>query len=457
MSVPLKKVKNENEPSDRSQNDPARKDPPRTGRKRVIFEISLGAAILYVLIVVVLFLFIWSTQRERESHVRVPDFKSFEEAVPSLANLTGAPILDGNSVQVLQNGDGFFPPFLEDIGKAKESIHFETYVWWKGEVCDRLARALAGKAREGVEVRMTLDATGSTKGDDDLFEEMEKAGVKISYYHPIRLQDVGLINNRTHRKVAVFDGRVAYVFGHGMAKEWTGNGQDGEHWRDTGVRLEGPIVNAVQGTFAENWMEMTAEVLAGDKYFPHLDAAGPVRAHMTASSPNGGVARLELLYKMAIASAQKELIIQNPYFIPDQELVDLLTRAVKRGVAVRVMVPGQVTDSSVVRHAGHAQFEQLVRGGIEIYEYHKTLNHQKVMMIDGVWSQVGSSNFDDRSLDINDEASVGLIDPAVTSQLKAAFEMDLKDCTRVDLKTWQERSLWHRFLDSFSYAINEQL
>ncbi len=455
MSAPLKTPKTSKTNGDPP--DSSRKDPSRTGRKRVIFEVSLGWAILYVLIIVVLFLFIWSTQRERESHVRVPDFKSFEEVVPSLANLTGAPVLDGNSVQVLQNGDGFFPPFFKDIAKAKESIHFETYVWWKGEVCDRLAQALAGKARQGVEVRMTLDATGSTQGDGELFEEMEKAGVKISYYHPIRLRDVGLINNRTHRKVAVFDGKVAYVFGHGMAEEWTGHAQDGEHWRDTGVRLEGPIVNAVQGTFAENWMEMTAEVLAGDKYFPHLGAAGPVRAHMTASSPNGGVARLELLYKMAIASAQKELIIQNPYFIPDQELVDLLLRAVKRGVTIRVMVPGKVTDSSVVRHAGHAQFEQLVRGGVEIYEYQKTLNHQKVMMIDGIWSQVGSSNFDDRSLDINDEASVGLIDTAVTSRLKAAFEADLKDCTRVDLQTWQKRSLWHKFEDSASYTINEQL
>ncbi len=452
MSAPLKKDKTRNKPPDRS-----RKDRQGTGRKRVIFEISQGAAILYVLIIVVLFLFIWSTQRERESHVRVPDFKGFEEAVPSLSNLTGAPVLDGNAVEVLQNGDGFFPPFFEDIARAKESIHFETYVWWKGEICDRLARTLAEKARQGVEVRMTLDATGSSKGDDELFEQMEKAGVKISHYHPIRLRDVGLINNRTHRKVAIFDGKVAYVFGHGMAQEWTGHAQDGEHWRDTGVRLQGPIVNSVQGTFAENWMEMTAEVLAGDKYFPHLEAAGPVRAHLTASSPNGGVARLELLYKMAIASAQKELIIQNPYFIPDQELVDLLVRAVKRGVRVRVMVPGKVTDSSVVRHAGHAQFEQLVRGGVEIYEYQKTLNHQKVMMIDGIWSQVGSANFDDRSLDINDEATVGMIDRAITEQLKTAFEEDLEDCTRVDLETWDQRSAWHKLQDSFSYTINEQL
>ncbi|HKI03330.1 MAG TPA: phospholipase D-like domain-containing protein [Thermoanaerobaculia bacterium] len=431
------------------------KNKPR--KPHLVFEISLGGAIVYVLIIVVLFLIIWSTQRERESHVRVPDFRSFEQALPSIANLTGAPILAGNSAEVLQNGDGFFPPLFDDIAQAKESIHFETYVWWKGEICDRLAHTLAAKARDGVEVRMTLDATGSNKGDDELFEEMEKAGVKISYYHPIRIQDIGLINNRTHRKVAVIDGKVAYVFGHGMAQEWTGNGQDEEHWRDTGVRLEGPIVNAVQGTFAENWVEMTAEVVAGDKYFPRLAAAGDVRAHVTATSPNGGVARLELLYKLAIASAQKELIIANPYFIPDQELVDLLGRAVKRGVDVKVMVPGKVTDSSVVRHAGHAQFEQLVRRGVKIFEYQKTLNHQKIMIIDGIWSQVGSANFDDRSLDINDEASVGLIDSSVAAQLENAFEKDLRDCTQVDLETWNQRSLWHKLEDKFSYAINEQL
>ena len=426
-------------------------------KPHLVFEISLGGAIVYVLIIAVLFLIIWSTQRERESHVRVPDFRSFEQALPSIANLTGAPILSGNAVQVLQNGDGFFPLLFEDIAKAKESIHFETYVWWKGEICDRLAHTLAAKARDGVEVRMTLDATGSTQGDDELFEEMEKAGVKISYYHPIRIRDLGLINNRTHRKVAVLDGKVAYVFGHGIAQEWTGNGEDEEHWRDTGVRLEGPIVNAVQGTFAENWVEMTAEVVAGDKYFPRLGAAGNVRAHVTATSPNGGVARLELLYKLAIASAQKELLIANPYFIPDQELVDLLGRAVKRGVDVKVMVPGKVTDSSVVRHAGHGQFEQLLQNGVKIFEYQKTLNHQKIMIIDGIWSQVGSANFDDRSLDINDEASVGLIDPSVAAQLEDAFEADLRDCTQVDLQTWSRRSLWHKLEDRFSYAINEQL
>jgi cardiolipin synthase len=430
---------------------------PAPSRRERTYEISATGAIVYVGIVAVLVLLLWSARRERESHVRVPDLAGFESALPSIAGLTGSPILAGNRVQVLQNGDGFFPVLFADIEGARESIHFETYVWWQGEVVDRLARALAAKARQGVEVRLTLDAAGSQKGDDELFERMEEAGVKISFYHPFRLADLGLANNRTHRKLAVFDGRVAHVFGHGMAQEWTGRAQDAEHWRDTGVRLEGPIVNAVQSVFAENWVEQTSEVLVGEKYFPRLDPVGSVRAHVTASSPQGGVSRLELLYKLAIATAQSELIVQNPYFIPDGEVAGLLEKAVRRGVRVRIMVPGTVTDSSVVRHAGHRRFEELLEKGVHLCEYQRTLNHQKVMIVDGVWSHVGSTNFDDRSLDINDEASVGLIDPGVAAQLRAAFEEDLRACTPVDLASWRRRPLWHRFVDRASYLLNEQL
>jgi cardiolipin synthase len=444
MSVPLKKPEKTDEP-------------PSKHKPRRILEISYGTAITLTGVILFLLLLIWSTRRERESHVRVPDLAEFEQALPSVASLTGSPIVPGNQVEVLQNGDGFFPVLFDDIAKAKQSIHLETYVWWEGEICKRLAETLAAKARQGVEVRLTLDATGSTKGDDELFEGMEKAGVKISFYHPFQLQDLGLFNNRTHRKLAIFDGRVAHVFGHGIAQEWTGNGQDAEHWRDTGVRLEGPIVNSIQGVFAENWVEQTAEVLVGEKYFPRLPAVGSVRAHVTASSPQGGVSQLELLYKLAIATAQKELIIQNPYFIPDGEMVGLLEKAVRRGVKVRVMIPGQVTDSSIVRHAGHRRFQELLEHGVEIYEYQRTLNHQKVMIIDGIWSHVGSTNLDDRSLDINDEASVGLIDPDVAARLENAFKADLRYSTRLDAATWEKRPFWHKTVDRLSYLVNEQL
>lgn len=428
---------------------------PRWWQREVV--ISRGAAILNALILAALVLIIWSTRRERESHVKVPRIDRFEEALPSIAGLTGSPIQAGNRVEILQDGDGFFPRLLADVAAAGESIHLETYVWWEGEICEQVADALAEKAGQGVEVRLTLDAVGSNKGDDELFEKMEKAGVRIARYHPLRLRDLGLWNNRTHRKLAIFDGRVGYVFGHGFAQEWTGRGQDEKHWRDTGVRIEGPVVNALQATFAENWVEQTAEVLVGERYFPRLQPAGGVRAHVTASSPQGGVSRLEMLFKLAMGTAQKEILIQNPYFIPDGEMVGLLEQAARRGVEVRIMLPGAVTDSSVVRHAGHRRYEEMLAAGIEIYEFLPSLNHQKVMVVDGLWSHLGSTNLDDRSLDINDEASVGLIDAAVAAELRQAFERDRAKSRRVTLEEWRRRSAWHRFIDRGSYLINEQL
>jgi cardiolipin synthase len=428
---------------------------PRRPARQIV--LSWWAAIFYVLILLGLVLILWSTRRERESHVKVPDIDRLEETLPSIAGLTGSPIQAGNHVEVLQNGDQFFPALLKDIAAAKESIHLETYVWWKGEICAQVANALAERALQGVEVRLTLDAVGSNKGDDELFEIMKKGGVKIALFHPFQIQDIGLFNNRTHRKLAIFDGRVGYVFGHGMAEEWTGHGQDDKHWRDTGVRIEGPVVNSIQAVFAENWVEQTSEVIVGEKYFPRLPSSGGVRAHMTASSPQGGVSRLEMLFKLAISAARKELVVQNPYFIPDGEIVGLLKRAAKRGVKIRIMLPGNATDSSVVRHAGHRRYEDLLQQGIEIYEMQGTLNHQKIMVVDGLWSFVGSTNFDDRSLDINDEASVGLIDPGVADQLRGAFQQDLPRCKRINLEEWRKRSAWHQFIDRASYLINEQL
>ncbi len=422
-----------------------------------ILEISYLAAALYVAIVAILVLLLWSARRERESHVRVPDLVRLEEALPSIAGLTGSPILAGNRVEILQNGDEFFPALLQDIAAARETIHMETYVWWEGEICQRIAEALAARSREGIEVRLLVDAVGAQKADEKLFEMMEDAEVRIARFHPFQLSDLGLFNNRTHRKIAIFDGRVAHVFGHGIAQEWTGHGQDEEHWRDTGVRLRGPIVGAVQSVFSENWLEQTSEPIIGERYFPSLEPAGTVRAQMVASSPQGGVSRLELLYKLAIATAQKELLIQNPYFIPDGEVVGLIDKAVRRGVDVRIMLPGAVTDSSIVRHAGHRHYEDLLRHGVKIYEYRPTLNHQKILIVDRLWAQVGSANFDDRSLDINDEASVGVIDAGVAGQLRQAFFDDLGQCDEVTLAAWQQRSAWHRFVDRVSYSINEQL
>jgi len=434
-----------------------KKPRPRDSKGRLLIEVPLWMAIVTLVLIAVLFLWAWSKGRQVPAHVRVRGVDNFDEALPSIAGLTRGDVLPGNRVEVLENGDGFFPRFLADLLAAKKTIHLETYVWWKGRITEQIARILAEKARQGVEVRLTVDAFGSTKMEDHQFQSMLKAGVKAIRYHPFKLVEFGYVNNRTHRKVAVIDGHVAYIFGHGIAAEWTGNGQDAHHWRDTGVRLVGPIVNPAQAVFAQHWGEATGEALVGPRYFPVQRPAGNLRVHMVGSSPRGGVAELEVLMKIAIATAKHELIIQNPYFIPDNDTVELLSGAVKRGVDVRIMVPGPVTDSGIVKHAGHFYFENLTERGIKLYVFQRTMIHQKIVLVDGLWSLVGSSNLDDRSYDINDEASVGIIDRGIAAQLKNAFDDDLKSSILVRLDAWNARSLWHKAEDWLSYRVNDQL
>jgi len=421
-------------------------------------HLPIWVFVTMILTIVLLATMLWTNLRERTFRVTVPDIDKLEEALPSIAGMTKAMIVPDNKVEVLQNGDELYPALLASIAEARETIHFETYVWWTGDICGEVAEAFSKRAREGLEVRVMIDALGSLKMDKSLRKLMEKAGVKVATYHPFRLVDIGQLNKRTHRKLAIFDGKVAYVFGHGISKMWTGHGQDKEHWRDTGVRLRGPVVNGVQAVFAQHWVEETQEVLIGEQYFPHQKAAGKSRVHVLAGAPLGGVSDLELMFKMAIASAQEELLIQNPYFIPDEQTVKLLRRAVKRGVEVKLMVPGEVSDSAIVRHAGHRHFEEMLRDGVKIFEFQRTLIHQKIMVIDGVWSHVGSTNFDSRSFDINEEAGVGIIDKSVAAQLTEAFEDDMKDCVELTPVNWKKRCPpWHRGVDRLCYLLSWQL
>jgi cardiolipin synthase len=422
-----------------------------------VVEVPIWVLVVMGLAIGVLGLMLWTNLRERDFRVKVPDIDNFEEALPSIAGMTRAIVLEGNHGEILQNGDGFFPAVFQAIAEAKECIHYESYVWWQGDVCRQFAEALAARARDGIEVRLMIDAVGAMKMDHKLLELMERAGCKVARYHPIRILDLGQLNKRTHRKLAIFDGRKAFVFGHGIAQEWTGKGDGKESWRDTGVQLRGPIVNAVQSVFAQHWVEETGEVLVGEKYFPHLGPEGEMRMHMLSGAPLGGISDLELMFKIAIASTQKELLIQNPYFIPDDEACKLLERAAKRGVDVRVMIPGPVTDSAVVKHAGHHHFEDLLRRGIKLYEHQKTLIHQKIMIVDGLWSHVGSTNLDDRSFDINEEAGVGIVDEGIAAQLKEAFEHDLLSCVELKCEDWCDRPLWHRALDGACYLLSGQL
>jgi len=422
-----------------------------------MIEISLWLLISMIATILLLGTMLWNNLREREFHVRVPDIDCFEQALPSIAGMTKAIILDGNRAEIVQNGE-FFTALLASIAEAKETIHFETYVWWTGDICAELAEAFAKRAREGVEVRVMVDAMGGMKMKRQLRELMEKAGVKLVRYHPLRVRDIGQLNKRSHRKIAVFDGTTAYICGHGVSSKWTGNGEDENHWRDTGVRLHGPVVNAVQSVFSQHWIEETGEVLVGEKYFPAIELQGEVKMHVLAGAPLGGVSDLELMFKMSIAAAQKELLIQNPYFIADEETTALLKRAVTRGVDVKIMVPGKVTDSPIVNHAGHRHFSEMLNAGVKIFCFERTLIHQKILIIDGVWSHVGSTNLDSRSFDINEEAGVGIIDEGIAAELKAAFEDDLKACEEMKAESWDRKyDLWHRAIDRACYLLSGQL
>jgi cardiolipin synthase len=258
--------------------------------------------------------------------------------------------------------------------------------------------------------------------------------------------------------MVVIDGRIGYLGGFGFAKEWTGHAQDKDHWRDTGVRVMGPIVNRMQGAFCENWVEETGEIPAGAKYFPKLAPVGATAAHLAYTSPTGSVSSVQVLYYLAINAAQREIIIENPYLLPDKDAIAALANAVKRGVDVKVVVPAtNATDSPIVQHASHHIFGTLLSRGVKVYEYQPTLLHQKVIIVDGVWSCVGSTNFDDRSFQLNDEISMGMLDPGVASQLRAAFLADLQQAKQRTLDEWKHRPLWHKAIDGIAYLGHGEL
>ena len=420
-------------------------------------EIPLWALVAIGIALILLIILFWSVKRRQDVHLQVSDPGELGAMIESIAGLSHGSIVEGNRIRVVQNG-AFFDEMLEDVRNAKSSVHFESYVWWKGEITGKVASTLSAKAAEGVPVRVLLDASGSSRMDKELWDQMENAGCRVAKYHPFRISNLGKFNNRDHRKIVVIDGHIGWVSGHGIAQEWTGNAEDREHWRDTAIRIEGPLVNRLQTVFSENWIEETGEVFAGDQYFPTLEAVGSTPAHVAYSSPAGSVSSVELLHLLAIASARKQILIQNPYFLPDPEDIDVIIQAVKRGVDVKIMMPSDsATDAAIVQHASHHRFGALLEGGVRIFEFGRTGLHQKVIIVDGIWSSVGSTNFDDRSFELNDEISVGMIDREIAATLMAAWEEDMKHAEEWSLDKWKQRSISHKLTDFGAFLVNEQL
>lgn len=412
--------------------------------------ILVGVVIFFVLV-------IWSIRRHRDPVLRVECDASIDDLIPSLAGLTLSTAVDGNSVEVLENG-AFFDVLVDEIAAAKRSVHFEHFLWKDGVLGKRVADALSARARAGVTVRVLVDANGSKKMGKVTERQLKDAGCKLVKFHPWHLRNIGVMNERDHRKLVVLDGRVALVGGHCITDFWLGDAEDKDHYADVSVRLRGPIVNSVQAAFSENWVGETGEMFMGDDVFPRLERAGDVTVHAAYVKPEGSAPAVKILHHAVICCARKKIWIQNPYFIPEPDAIDAFGEAVKRGVDVRVMMPATSgSDNPMVQHAGHRNFEKLLRCGVRLFEYPSTLLHQKVMTIDGVWCAVGSTNFDDRSFEINDEITLGFRDAATASRLDQIFEKYAPQCDEIKLEKWRKRGLKHRFVDQVFYLFNEVL
>lgn len=412
---------------------------------------------LSVFIIALLLLVIWSIRRHRSPKLHIDCDMPIEKLVPSLSGLTLGTAVPGNAVEVLENGH-YFDVLIERIAAARHSVHFETFLWKPGKLSDRLAAALMERARAGLQVRVLLDAQGSKEIEKDMVARMREVGCKVKFFHARSIYTIGILNDRDHRKIVILDGREAFVGGHCIVDSWLGNAEDHQNFADVSVRLHGPIVHSIQGVFSENWGGETGELFLGDEVFPHLEPAGGTLIHAVFAKPESSAPAVKILHHTVLCLARKRIWIQNPYFIPEPEAIEAMGKAVKRGVDVRVMMPATSgSDSPMVQHAGHRNFEKMLECGVRLFEYPHTLLHQKIMTIDGVWCAVGSTNFDDRSFDTNDEITLGILDADITRQFDAIFEKYVPRCEEIQLEKWKKRGLLHKLKDHAAYAINELL
>ncbi|HET8818073.1 MAG TPA: phospholipase D-like domain-containing protein [Xanthomonadaceae bacterium] len=371
--------------------------------------------------------------------------------------MLGPSILAGNHVTDLQNGAEIFPAMLEAIASAKKTITFETYIYWEGEIGERFADALSERARAGVEVNVTIDWAGSVSMEERLIDQMEEAGVKVVRYRPLHWYNLARMNNRTHRKLLVVDGRVGFTGGVGIGDPWMGHAQDADHWRDMHFRVEGPVVAQMQSAFNDNWIKTTGRILNGKEYFPPLERAGDMDAHMFISSPAGGSESMHLMYLLSIAAAEETIDIAAAYFIPDELITKALIAARHRGVRVRVLMPGDKTDSDAARLASKAGWGPLLLAGVEMYEYRPTMFHNKMVIIDHELVSVGSTNFDLRSFELNDEASLNVYDRGFAAHMTEVFETDLAKAESYDYAKWKARPWTEKFAETFIIPIRSQL
>ncbi len=375
----------------------------------------------------------------------------------TMGTMLGPGIVDGNKVTPLINGDEIFPSMLEAIRGAEKTITFETYIYWSGDIAKTFGNALVERAKAGVKVHVLMDGVGAGKADDSLIDSMKAAGVEVEKYHPLKWYNVSRWNNRTHRKLLVVDGRVGFTGGVGIADLWAGNAQDPEHWRDSHFRMEGPAVAQMQSAFMDNWMKTRTLVLHGEGYFPKLEPRGTQLAQVFKSSAVDGSESVRLMYLMSIAAAKESIFLANAYFVPDDLSVAMLVAARKRGVKVEIIVPGKHSDTELVRKAARSRWGALLDSGVEIYEYQPTMMHCKVMVVDGLWTSVGSTNFDNRSFRLNDEANLNVLDADFAHLNVKSFEDDKSKSVRLTRDAWQTRPWTEKFTEWAAGLLRLQL
>jgi cardiolipin synthase len=379
-----------------------------------------------------------------------------EEFLSTIVGATGVPFAPGNRVELLNNGDEFYPSMLDAIAHATNSVTIEAYIYWAGDIGVVFARALANKAQAGVPVKILLDAIGSASIGSDILKILEVGGCQLAWYHPIRWYSLGRFNHRTHRKSLIVDGRVGFTGGAGIADHWLGHAEDSMHWRDMQGRIEGPAVMPLQFGFAQHWLETTGELVSGEAFYPSVAPTGPLRVQTIMSSPETGASSVRIMYYLSMACARRFIYIANPYFIPDQTAIQTLVDARKRGVDVKVMVSGIRNDNWLARMNSVRLMGPLLDHGIEIFEYNRTMLHQKTMVVDGLWTTIGTTNFDNRSFAHNDESNVCVHDVSLAQELQRTFLEDLAVCERVDRAAWRRRGGWSRCQELVAALFEEQ-
>ena len=421
----------------------------------MIYAALIGALVAMIITVVVMNFM--SAEKQIQKSLEHRYGVSDPQFLRELGTLLGPAIIDGNRIHNLENGGEIFPAMLEAVKSAKTSISFETYIYWSGEVGKEFAEALSERARQGVKVHVLLDWLGSQKMEESLVTQMKSDGVEIERYHPLHWYNLGRMNNRTHRKLLVVDGRIGFTGGVGIADQWSGNAEDPKHWRDSHYRLDGPAVAQMQAAFMDNWIKTTGKVLQGEAYFPKLESMGEALGQVFTSSPSGGGDSMQLMYLLSITAAERTIDLSAAYFVPDELTRKALRSALDRGVRLRIIVPGKHIDAEVVRQASRADWGELLEAGAQIHEYQPTMFHCKTLIVDSQLVSVGSTNFDNRSFRLNDEANLNVYDKQFAERLEDVFEADLGRAKLITFEMWKKRPLRQKLMEKLSSLLSSQL